>query len=318
MPSPQDNKLTIVSFANAPYFPLLYELVISIRQQVAAESCAISIFDAGLDEAQLELLRPHVQDIVTPGWDLQRLPSYKRRKEHLKAFTCLPFIPRYFPGYEVYIWLDADCWVADWSAIELFVEGARRGKLAICPSVDRAYRTVEFIDWFLHRPMQVRTFLYKHVKRAFGRRAAVELALHPELNTGAFALHRDAPHWAAWAAWMERAAPRARVYGIDQLSVAMMIYKDKLPVERLPAWCNWLCSSALPMVEAETGRLLEPDLPHHPIGIVHLAGLDALRSSAKTTATLKRTDGGEETRPLRFLLPSEHGEAGPVTAFKRA
>ncbi|MFQ6017090.1 MAG: glycosyl transferase [Kiloniellaceae bacterium] len=312
----ETHKVTIVSFANAPYYPLLKELVVSIRTLKGPEACAISVFDAGLTEAQLAEIRPLVQDIAKPAWDLENLPAWKKRKEHQKAFTCLPFLPRYFPGYDIYLWLDADCWVNDWAAVELYIEGARRGALAICPGVDRAYRIPNYIDWFLLRPVQVRTFLYKHAKRAFGRRTAAEMALLPELNTGVFALHREAPHWQAWADWMERVAPRSRVYGIDQLTVAMTVYRDGLQVELLPAWCNWLCVRAMPMIDARSGRLIEPYLPHHPIGVVHLAGLDALRTDATNTVRLKRTDGGAEDRPLRFPLPPEFGEPELVTAFE--
>jgi len=307
--------LTIVSFANDPYFPLLLELVVSVRNHASSDLCAISILDAGITKKQRQQIEPHVQHIAKPQWDLHKLPFYKRRKPHQKAFTCLPFLPRYFPGYDIYVWLDADCWVADWSAIELFVEGAMRGKLAICPSVDRSYSPVNFIKWAFHRPLQVRSFLYKHTKRVYGRRTAERMALCPELNTGAFALHCDAPHWDHWAEIMEAAASRSRVYGIDQLTVAMMIYRDGFPVELLPAWCNWLCARALPIMDSETGRLLEPSLPHCPIGIMHLAGLDAERADPRLMTILNTIHGATRTRSLRYELPPEYGEAQDVSAF---
>jgi len=144
---------------------------------------------------------------------------------------------------------------------------------------------------------------------------AEEMALLPELNTGAFALHREAPHWAVWAKLMEAAAPRARVYGIDQLTAAMMIYREGLPVELLPAWCNWLCVRALPIIESSSGKLLEPYLPHHPIGIMHLAGLNPERSDPQLMTILKTTEGGSKERSLRYILPSQYGVAGTVSAF---
>ena len=293
-------RVTVVSFADAKYFPLLHELAASIRQFYSPEECAISVLDAGLEENQLARLHEYVQDVAKPKWDLEQLPFYRKRKPHQQAFTCLPFLPQYFPGYDIYIWLDADCWVAEPSAIALFIEGAQRGKLAVCLSVDRCYSPESLIKTKLFRQTTVRSFLFKHVKRAFGRRKAKKLAHYPELNTGAFALHRDAPHWKAWAGWMERAAPRARVYGIDQLAASMMIYEDGLPVELLPAWCNWTCTRALPIVDSETGQLLEPYLPHHPLGIVHLAGLDAVRSDRGVLTTLKTTIGETTARSLRF------------------
>lgn len=308
-------RVTIVSFADASYFPLLYELIVSIQQNVSRERYAISVLDAGLTDQQLKKIEPYVQCVTSPEWDLPNLPWYKKRKPVQKAFTCLPFLPRYFPGYDVYLWLDADCWVADACALDLFVQGANRGRLAICPSLDRSYTPGQFIEWVAYRPYRVRTFLYKHARRAFGRQIATEMALFPELNTGVFALHRDAPHWEVWADWMKRAARKSRIYGIDQLAVAMMIYKDQLPVELLPAWCNWLCAYSLPIVDAGSGQFLEPNLPHHPIGVVHLAGLDDARANPDATTVLRTTDDGHVARSLRYELPRRYGVAEKVSAF---
>lgn len=296
-------RTTIVSFADARYSPLLRELCASVRQLYSPEQCAISVLDAGIGRDHLAQLLPYVQNVASPQWDLRNLPMHKKRKPYQKAFTCLPFLPRYFPGYEVYLWLDADCWVADRAAIELFIQGALAGRLAICLSVDRAYRPERTVAWGKLGQVEIRSFLFKHVKRAFGRGKAMQLAHYPELNTGAFALHRDAPHWEAWARWMEQAAPRARVYGIDQLAASMMIYKGGLPVELLPAWCNWTCARALPMADSRTGELLEPYLPHRRLGIIHLASLDAMRADPDVQARLATTDGGEVRRSLRFQIP---------------
>jgi hypothetical protein len=243
-----------------------------------------------------------------------KAPVFQEKKAPSNGFY-LPAVSTLLLCYDVYIWLDADCWVSDWSAIDLFIEGAMRGKLAICPSVDRSYSQVQFLKWLLHRPYQVRSFLYKHARRAFVKRMAEEMALLPELNTGAFALHRSAPHWGVWARLMETAALRARVYGIDQLTAAMMIYQEGLPAEFLPAWCNWLCARAMPIIDCESGKLLEPYLPHHPIGIMHLAGLDPERSDPQLMTSLETTDGGRKERSLRYTLPYQHGEAGVVSAF---
>ena len=36
------------------------------------------------------------------------------------------FFAQYFPGYDVYLWIDADAWVQDRQAVELFVQGAAK------------------------------------------------------------------------------------------------------------------------------------------------------------------------------------------------
>ena len=56
-------KNVIVSLADANYFPLLEELINSIKQFKDSESIAICILDAGLTEQQKEKLSNKVDEI---------------------------------------------------------------------------------------------------------------------------------------------------------------------------------------------------------------------------------------------------------------
>ena len=56
-------KNVIVSLADANYFPLLEELINSIKQFKDSESVAICILDAGLTEQQKEKLSNKVDEI---------------------------------------------------------------------------------------------------------------------------------------------------------------------------------------------------------------------------------------------------------------
>jgi hypothetical protein len=59
----------------------------------------------------------------------------------------------------------------------------------------------------------------------------------------------------------------------------------------LPAWCNWLCTHASPLLDCENYLLVEPYLPHTPIGILHIAGgidkCDRLQLSTTAGGTIK-------------------------------
>ena len=57
------------------------------------------------------------------------------------------FLPNYFPGYEKYLWIDADAWVNSWEAIELYLKGCENNKLAISTSADRSYGRVLRAEW---------------------------------------------------------------------------------------------------------------------------------------------------------------------------
>ena len=59
------------------------------------------------------------------------------------------FLPKYFPNYKKYLWIDADAWVNSWDAIELYFKGCENEKLSIATSADRAYGRVLRVEWFL-------------------------------------------------------------------------------------------------------------------------------------------------------------------------
>ena len=78
-------KNVIVSLADANYFPLLEELINSIKQFKDSESVAICILDAGLTEQQKEKLSNKVDEIKFAEWDIE-VPEFKvKGKEWLKS-----------------------------------------------------------------------------------------------------------------------------------------------------------------------------------------------------------------------------------------
>ena len=58
---------------------------------------------------------------------------------HLRSLTARPFLPDYFPGYDVYIWIDCDAWVQEQFALEWLFYTAASGALGIVPELDRSY-----------------------------------------------------------------------------------------------------------------------------------------------------------------------------------
>ena len=92
-------KNVIVSLADANYFPLLDELVDSIKRFKQSEDVAICILDAGLKEDQRDSLSKKVEEIKNAEWDIE-VPDYKvKGKEWLKRQVSRAFLPKYFPNY---------------------------------------------------------------------------------------------------------------------------------------------------------------------------------------------------------------------------
>jgi hypothetical protein len=282
------DRLLIVSGADRGYFELLRDLVLSVRALRA--DAAVGILDFGLDDDQRAWLSARVRHLVRPGWDLD-FPDRARTPETRKAQIARPFLRRHFPGYEHYLWLDADAWVQDWRAIELYVAAAGRDRLAITPEIDRAYKR------HYKRPKLFGfTLAWKNYREAFGWRVADRLGRNPTLNCGVFALHHDAPHWDAWARIMARALRRTRFFFIEQTALNYAVFAERLPAELLPAYCNWMPGDAAPAFDPARGLFVEPFVPHEPIGVMHLAGPEQKTGRFR----LRQLGGGEVETSLRY------------------
>ena len=282
------DRLLIVSGADSAYFSLLRDTVRSVLAQ--HPDAAIGILDVGLDPEQRAWLARHVAHLVHPGWDID-FPGRERTPEARKAQFARPFLPTHFPGYETYLWIDADAWLQDWRAVELYAGAAAGGRLAITPEIDRAYKR------HYKRPKLFGTTLaWKNFRTAFGWRAADRLGRNPMVNCGVFALRGDAPHWAAWARLIAQAAQRTRFFFVEQTALNYAIFAEHLPVDFLPAYCNWMPGDAAPAFDAARGRFVEPYTPHEVIGVMHLAGPDQKTRIFR----LNRLDGGTVETSLRY------------------
>jgi len=299
-------KIAFVSSADEKYFPLLAEWLQSIRRFDQSREADICILSAGLSDPQIRYLKSQGCKIIIPEWPMH-LASHKiKNKEFLKACLCRPYLPEYFPGYQTYIWLDADTWLQDWEAVDLLVQGASKNALAICPQTDRAYGKAMRLEWLGPFPFKAKSFYYSNARRAFSSKIARRLFPYPTLNAGVFALSANAPHWKAWQGLIEKALKRGKVFTAEQLTLGMLVYLENYRAEFLPAWCNWLCQSK-PVWNPQSELFLEPYLPHHKIGIMHLSGYDEMRLDRAVTTEVQTT--GDEKGRMSLRYPLFDGEA---------
>ena len=292
----------IISLADSNYYDLLDELIDSIKRFKESENTAICILDAGLLDEQKKNLSQKVDEIKSADWDIE-VPEFKvKGKEWLKSQVSRAFLPKYFPGYQKYLWIDADAWVNSWSAIELYLRGCENNKLCISTSADRAYGRVLRAEWVFGSFAKVKSQNYKHAKSSgFSEKIAREVALKPHLNIGVFALEAKASHWEVWQKNLREALKSGKIWGSEQIAMNITIYHDGLNVEILPAYCNWTLIEALKF-DKEKNTLVEPYLPNHPIGIVHFAGKnnDQIRNDKNFISKVKTTDGSLIEMKLRF------------------
>ena len=293
---------TIVSLADSNYFELLCELIDSIKSFEESKNVAICVLDAGLSDNQKNILLKKVDIIKKANWDIE-VPSYKViGKEWLKSQVSRAFLPKYFPGYNKYLWIDADAWVNSWETIELYFKGSDNNKLSISTSADRAYGRVVKADWLIGGFAKIKSQNYKHAKSSgFSEKIAREVALKPHLNIGVFCLEATASHWDVWKKNLKIAVKSGKIFGSEQIAMNITVYIDNLDVEILPAYCNYTLADGMKF-DTKNNTFVEPYLPNHKIGIIHLAGKnnDNIRKNKNFLSDVITLDGKIINKSLRF------------------
>ncbi len=265
-------KNVIVSLADANYFPLLDELVDSIKSFKQSEDVAICILDAGLKQDQRDSLSKKVDEIKNAEWDIE-VPGYKvKGKEWLKSQVSRAFLPKYFPNYEKYLWIDCDAWVNDWSCVELYFKACNDGKLGITQTIGPGYKITSKVNWLFGKLALIKSQNFKHaVKSKISYADARKLAFAPHINIGVFSLEKDSKGWSTWQNNLEKTLKAGNIFGSEGLAINMSVYIDNLETEFLPLNCNWITSNLLPKYDQKQSTFVEPYLPNYKIGIMHLA-----------------------------------------------
>ena len=192
-------KNTIISLADSNYFPLLDELVDSILRFEESKNLDICILDAGLTDDQKKNLLSKVKEIKKAEWDIE-VPGYKvGGKEWLKSQVSRAFLPKYFPGYDKYLWIDCDAWVNDWSSVELYFKACEDGKLGITQTMAPGYKIMSKVKWLFGKFAIIKSQNFKHALSSnIGIENARKLAFAPHINIGVFSLEENSPCWKSW------------------------------------------------------------------------------------------------------------------------
>ena len=265
-------KNVIVSLADSNYFELLDELIESIIRFEESKNVAICILDAGLTQDQKTLLSKKVDQIKSAEWDINVSQFKVKGKEWLKSQVSRAFLPKYFPDYEKFLWIDCDAWVQDWSAIELYFKACEGGKLGITQTMAPGYRIMSKVKWLFGKLAIIKSQNFKHaVSSKIGIEKARKLAFAPHINIGVFSLEKNSLGWKTWQNNLEQTLKAGNIFGSEGLAINMAVYIDNLETEFLPLGFNWITSNLLPKYDESNNIFVEPYLPNHKIGIMHLA-----------------------------------------------
>jgi len=299
-------KNVIVSLADSNYFELLNELVDSIKNFEKSKNTAICILDAGLTIEQKKILSKKVDEIKSAEWDIE-VPAIKvKGKEWLKSQVSRAFLPKYFPNYERYLWIDCDAWVNDWQSVELYFKACEGGKLGITQTLGPGYKIMSKVNWLFGKIAIIKSQNFKHaVKSKIGLSKARKLAFAPHINIGVFSLEKDSPGWASWQKNLVQTLKSGNIFGSEGLAINMSVYIDELETEFLPLNCNWIASNLLPKFDEIKNTFVEPFLPNYKIGIMHLAagiwdGNKDMRLDKNVKINIQSIQKNSLSKSLRF------------------
>ena len=265
-------KNTIVSLADSNYFPLLDELIDSVKRFEESKDTAICILDAGLSEEQKNKLLSKVDEIKSAEWDIKVSESKIKGREWLKSQVSRAFLPKYFPNYEKYLWIDCDAWVNDWQTIELYFKACDNNKLGITQTIGPGYKITSKVDWVFGKLAIIKSQNFKHaIKSNISLDKARKLAFAPHINIGVFSLEKNSKSWEIWQNNLRETLKGGDIFGSEQLAMNISVYHDNIETEFLPLSCNWITSNLLPKFDEANNTFVEPYLPNYKIGIMHLA-----------------------------------------------
>ena len=299
-------KNAIISLADSNYFPLLEELIESIKSFKESNDIAICILDAGLTKEQKEKLSKNVDEIKLAKWDIKVPENKIKGREWLKSQVSRAFLPNYFPSYDKYLWIDCDAWVNDWKAIEIYFKACDDGKLGITQTIGPGYKITSRVNWIIGKLAIIKSQNFKHaVKSNISYEKARKLAFAPHINIGVFSLEKNSTSWNSWQKNLEQTLKGGDIFGSEQLAMNMSVYIDNIETEFLPLNCNWITSNLLPKFDEENSTFVEPYLPNYKIGIMHLAAgiwkdKKDMRLNKEITIDIKTLDGKTVSKSLRF------------------
>ena len=297
---------TIVSLADEKYFNLLEELIESIKSFPESKNIAICVLDAGLNQDQVNKIKNKVDEIKKAEWDIEVSSLKVKGKEWLKSQVSRAFLPKYFPNYKKYLWIDCDAWVNDWSSIELYFKACDKGKLGITQSIGPGYRILSKVKWLFGKFAIIKSQNFKHaVSSKINMQKARKIAFAPHVNIGVFSLEKSSSVWSVWQNNLKETLKHGRIFGSEGLAINLSVYVDNVDTEFLPLGCNWIASNVLPKFDEGKREFVEPYLPNNKIGIMHLAagiwkeGKD-MRLDKSIKIEIKSLNDNTVSKSLRF------------------
>ena len=269
-------KTAIISGCDENYFNTylnLYNSLINNKCYELADLCFVNI---SVSDANLRKISKHVKKIIKPNWDFNL--NFKT-KDWKKILTIRPFLKNYFPGYDNYIWLDADTWVQGNEFINDFVEVSKLGKISIIPEFNinyETYRNKYSFKKIIFDFYKAKGWSYKNLKKYFDKKTLNDLFQKPILNAGVFCFPEVSIVWDLWAKEYRKIVENASddyCLNMDQASLNKILYNNLDLVNFFDSEYNYLIKNSFPVIDDKNHFCIK-DYPYKKIQILHLTQID--------------------------------------------
>lgn len=253
-------KRAVVTGADGNFTDFAEDLLRSIRRfdGLDFDLCFIWV---GKDEKIGALASEHCDEVAR-----FETPKPPHEGNVISANGLKPRLPQIFPGYEEYMWVDADVWVQNPAGFEQVFAAAQQADLSVHPEIDPHY--------FLQPSPSDRTRLV--YRRLFSDELAEKTIRFPMINAGVFAARADSPLWGKWEKILKQAyagelGGRGQ-FSSDQIPLHHLVFSRELTMQPLRAINNWQCHCCLPAFLIAKRRLVVPTPPYEEINFLHLTG----------------------------------------------
>jgi hypothetical protein len=280
-------KTIILTGGTSEFFPLLRECVASLVACGVFERADLGIIDQGLTDEQVSSFRGVAKHMMRLTWEQlgMRVPARLQEDRYLNL-AARSDLPALFPGYEVYLWFDADAWAQSADFFDVYVKGVMAQGLAVAKENGHGYN---------FSPGEQRWWIRNYI-HGFGLIDGVRGGvLSDRINIGLIAIHRDAPHWKRYRERHQNTIDGAGKINLDQHACHATIALDGYPAAFVHARHNWLPQLSRPTWDAARKLLCDPAEGGEPLSVVHLAGPDKTR-----LRTLRVLQGGEAAIALNY------------------
>jgi hypothetical protein len=260
----------VMAFDSAMVYQARECLDLLRTQTLPGWELSLVVLDLGLTDAEKKWLASVGAVLAT---NAEAIPNFPDAPGYMRAMTCRPYMRDLLPGYELYVWMDADIRLVAPGALQAYVlsASANREAIAICQEVDPCYGFVNnpHVSRNYHGPKRRRMAV------VYGEEIAEKFDGFLCYNAGMFAMHRDSLIWNSYRVNLERAmrTPFDHMKEQDAMNVAIMQNGGK--AVNLSALFNWLCSAAQPVFSEPLKRWVRPWPPQEVVSVLHLAAVDA-------------------------------------------